>query len=156
MTAAMKNVPPFQRLLDEHGQDVHRYLRGLVGPSAMDDCFHDALMAALVAYPTLAHSNNLRSWLFTIAHRKGIDILRRSAREIATEYIPETAHTDEPSDADLWSRVASLPTKQRAAVTLRYLGDLAYGDIASILESTEEAARQNVRAGIQSLRKELV
>ena len=71
--------------------------------------------------------------------------------------MPERGIEDQlPPDRELWGRVAALPTKQRAAVTLRYLGDLAYRDIAGIVEISEAAARQNVRAGLEALRKELV
>ncbi len=149
-------LPPFQTLLDNHGSDVHRYLRGLVGASSVDDCFQEALMSALVAYPQLRHARNLRSWLFTIAHHKGIDHLRKAGRETPLPTMPDLATTDElPRDAELWGKVAALPTKQRAAVTLRYLGDLGYGEIASIVDSSEAAARQSVRAGLSALRKEL-
>lgn len=151
------SLPPFQTLIDAHGRDVYRYLRGLVGPVAMDDCYQEALMAALVAYPGLAHARNLRSWLFTIAHHKGIDHLRRARREAPHDTVPDHGREDDPPrDADLWNRVAALPTKQRAAVTLRYLGDLPYRDIAGIVGSSEAAARQSVRAGLAALRKELV
>lgn len=149
-------LPPFQTLLDAHGRDVHRYLRGLVGASAMDDCFQEALMSALIAYPKLTHAQNLRSWLFTIAHRKGIDHLRKLAREAPSDSIPDVGRSDdEPPDTALWAQVGALPNKQRAAVTLRYLGDFGYRDIAEIVQSTEAAARQNVRSGLVALRKEL-
>ncbi len=112
-------------------------------------------MSALIAYPGLRHHDNLRSWLFTIAHRKGIDHLRKRNREIPLEVVPETPHVGELTiDHELWSQVGELPDKQRAAVTLRFLGDLAYSDIAGIVECSEEAARQNVRAGLANLRKE--
>jgi RNA polymerase sigma factor (sigma-70 family) len=150
-------LPPFQTLLDDHGREIHRYLRGLVGVSAMDDCCQEALRSALAAYPSLKDARNLRSWLFTIAHRKGIDHLRKASREIASDAIPDVGrHDNDPHDAELWSRVAALPTKQRAAVTLRYLGDMSYAEIALVVESSEAATRQSVRTGLESLRKELV
>jgi RNA polymerase sigma factor (sigma-70 family) len=147
-------LPPFQQLLDANARDVHRFLRGLVGPDDAEDCLNEALMAALVAYPSLRHSRNLRSWLFTIAHRKGIDHLRKRARETPTETMPDAGGADAQIDHDLWAAVATLPDKQRTAVTLRYLGDFAYVDIAAIVECSEAAARQNVRAGLAALRKE--
>ena len=123
----------------------------------MDDCFQETLMSALNGYPKLQHASNLRSWLFTIAHRKGIDQLRKMAREAPTEAIPDRGRDDDgPPDRELWGRVAALPTKQRAAVTLRYLGDLSYREIAGVVESSEAAARQSVRAGLAALRKEYV
>ena len=61
----------------------------------------------------------------------------------------------EPVDEALWLAVARLPTKQRLAVLQRYVADLAYAEIAEILDCTEAAARQNVRAGLASLRTSL-
>jgi len=112
-------------------------------------------MAALTAYPGLTHQRNLRAWLFTIAHRKGIDHMRKRRREIPTDRIPETISShDQANDHELWATVGALPDRQRAAVTLRFLGDLAYADIAGIVDCSEAAARQNVRAGLANLRKE--
>lgn len=144
-------------LIDEHARDVHRYLVGLVGAHAAEDCLHDALMAALSAYDRVRHTDNLRGWLFTIAHRKGIDHLRKAARERPSEALPEAGVTDaEPSDPAVWSRVAALPDKQRAAVMLRFVGDLTYAAIGQIIDCSEPAARQNVAAGLATLRKEMV
>jgi DNA-directed RNA polymerase specialized sigma24 family protein len=51
--------------------------------------------------------------------------------------------------------VAALPDKQRGAIALRFLGDLPYAEIATALDCSEAAARQNVRAGLASLRVEV-
>jgi RNA polymerase sigma factor (sigma-70 family) len=130
------------------------FLRGLVGPDAADDCLQETLMAALCAYQGLEHATNLRGWLFTIAHRKGIDHLRSRGREYASDEIPEASVVDEePPEPLLWEHVAGLPDKQRAAVTLRFVGDMAYAAIAQVIDCSEAAARQNVRAGLATLRK---
>lgn len=150
------NLPPFQKLVDEHARSLHRFLCGMVGLHAADDCLQETLLAALRSYERLRHDRNLRGWLFTIAHRKGIDHLRWSSRETSSASVEDRPYWPEPvRDIKLWSRVAALPTKQRAAVTLRYLGDLPYSEVAGIMESSEAAARQNVRSGLASLRKEL-
>jgi len=60
------SLPPFQTLLDSHGATVHRFLVAAVGPSEADDCFQEACIAALRAYPRLEHSSNLRAWLLKI------------------------------------------------------------------------------------------
>ena len=150
------NLPPFQTLVDEHSRPLHRFLCGMVGPDAADDCLQETLLAALRSYEGLRHDRNLKSWLFTIAHRKGIDHLRKGSRERPLASIPDIPTDDETiRDRELWGRVARLPKKQRAAVTLRYLGDLPYANIAAIMSISEPAARQNVRAGLASLRKDL-
>ena len=150
------NLPPFQSLIDEHARALHRFLCGMVGRDAADDCLQDTLLAALRSYGRLRHDRTLRGWLFTIAHRKAIDYLRRRSREGVSALVPDRpAEVEAIRDAELWGRVARLPEKQRAAVTLRYLGDLVYADIADVMAISEPAARQNVRAGLATLRREL-
>jgi RNA polymerase sigma factor (sigma-70 family) len=148
-------LPPFQTLLDEHAGDLHRYLVANVGPHDGADLFQDTVIAALRAYPGLRSADNLRGWLFTIAHRKVIDLARahsRHADPVADP--PELAHVDpDGADDSLWTAVAGLPVKQRSAVVQRYLLDRPYAEIAEVLGGTEAAARQNVRAGLQTLRR---
>jgi RNA polymerase sigma factor (sigma-70 family) len=55
-------------------------------------------------------------------------------------------------DPSIWSAVAALPAKQRAAVVHRYVLDLPYGDIARVLNCSEEAARASASEGRRKLR----
>jgi RNA polymerase sigma factor (sigma-70 family) len=48
--------------------------------------------------------------------------------------------------------VGDLPAKQRACITLRYLQDLEYSEIAQALDCSQESARANVYQAIQRLR----
>src|SRR5215211_3137092 len=80
MSAMAEALPPFQALLDEHLEPVRAFLRGMVGPSAAEDCLQDTFLAALRAYPR-AERTNLRAWIFTIARRKAIDHHRSRSRE---------------------------------------------------------------------------
>jgi RNA polymerase sigma factor (sigma-70 family) len=48
--------------------------------------------------------------------------------------------------------VRKLPAKQRAAVALRYAGDLPHDEIGHVLGCSEEAARRNVHEGLKKLR----
>jgi len=68
--------------------------------------------------------------------------------------VPTVAAHVSPDD-ELWAAVRSLPPKQRAAVVHRYVFDLAYREIGERMGVTEEAARQNVSAGLRRLRLEI-
>ena len=152
----MVDLPPFQLLLDEHSASLHRFCVAQAGPHHGPDCFQEAVLAALRAYPTLTSAENLRGWLFTIAHRKVLDHHRATARR--PEPVAEPAGGAVASDAvdgEVWAAVARLPEKQRGAIALRYLADLPYREIAVRLECSEAAARQNVRAGLAGLRQEV-
>jgi len=149
-------LPPFQALIDQHRDDIYRFLRASVGPNDADDCFQETFISALRAYPRLRGDSNLRGWLFTIAHRKALDTHRaRGRRAVPLAELPE--RIGEPlmngGEPELWREVAALPAKQRAALLLRFAGDLAYREIGEAMESTEEAARQNVHEGLRKLRE---
>lgn len=114
-------------------------------------------MSALRAYPRLRSADNLRAWLYTIAQRKAADVGRRRARRPQTGLDgvePAAPATQEVADDALWRRVAALPVKQRTAVVQRFALDLAYAEIATRMGISEEAARQNVSAGLRRLRRE--
>lgn len=151
-------LPPFQELLDAHREDVYRFLVASVGSNDAEDCFQETFMAALSAYPRVAEATNLRGWLFTIAHHKAIDLHRRRKRpDIPSGGFPDLSTGIEPEavDRDLWIRVQALPAKQRSAIVLRFVDDLAYRTIGEAIGCSESAARQNVRAGLARLREEI-
>ncbi len=152
------DLPPFQELIDTHGRDVHRFLVAMVGSTAADDCYQETWIAALRGYPRLRDAANLRGWLLTIAHRKAIDQVRaRARRPVPVGDVPEqAAHEATPynGQGDLWRLVRALPPKQRTAIALRYVFDAAHADIASVMGTSEDAARRNVHEGLKRLRTE--
>jgi RNA polymerase sigma factor (sigma-70 family) len=149
----MNTPPPFQRTLETHGEDVWRYLRGMVGAHDADDCFQETFLAALRAYPRLRPGSNLRAWLLTIAHHKAIDHLRRARAQSALPLDEHRARAE--PDRAIWSAVAGLPPRQRAAVLLRYAGDLRHREIAAAIGCSEEAARRSLHEGLKRLRETL-
>ena len=156
------SLPPFQALVDTHATELHRFLVASIGPDLAEDCLQETFISALRAYPRLRHGENLRAWLYTIAHHKATDAVRRLSRRpssIGLDGLPAGREPSQPAhelpDDGLWLQVRSLPGKQRAAVVHRYVMDLDYRSIGELMGTTEEAARQNVRAGLQRLRKEM-
>jgi RNA polymerase sigma factor (sigma-70 family) len=156
------SLPPFQRLVDDHATELHRFLVGCVGPDLAEDCLQDTLIAALRAYPRLRHADNLRAWLYTIAHRKATDTVRLRARRPRTVQLDGIGPSAEPRapsaeipDDGLWAAVRELPAKQREAVVHRYVLDLDFRQIAERMGTSSEAARQNVSAGLRRLRIEV-
>jgi len=149
-------LPPFQALLDDHRDDVYRFLVASLGREEADDCFQETFIAALRAYPRLRDASNLRSWLFTIAHRKAIDAHRaRARRAVPVEEVPEQGDAGGVGlngEPELWRAVRELPAKQRAAVLHRYVNDLAYADIGRVMGCSEDAARRSVHEGLKKLR----
>lgn len=155
------HLPPFQALIDAHAAELHRFLVGYLGAVDAEDCLQETLLSALRAYPRLRSADNLRAWLYTIARRKATDVGRRRQRRparpldgIEPAMEPRVAPHD-PADDGLWLAVRALPAKQRAAVVHRFVLDLDYRSIGERMGTSEEAARQNVSAGLRRLREEV-
>jgi RNA polymerase sigma factor (sigma-70 family) len=156
-------LPPFQALVDRHGPEVLGFLRATVGANDAEDAFQETFLAALKAYPR-ADGRNLRAWIFTIARRKAIDEHRsRSRRPRPLDEPTEapgarrdgttTSGAPEPNAGEVWNAVGALPSAQRVAVALRFVGDLRYREIAAALGVTEAAARRRVADAIERLRE---
>lgn len=169
-------LPPFQRFLDAHREEVWRFLVAAVGRGEADDCFQETFAAALDAYPRLRPDSNLRAWVLTIAHRKALDSHRgRARRALPVAEIAAVADGDgagagasgssrradgsppsEMPDESLWDAVHELPQRQRSAVLLRYVGDLPHREIAAAIGCSEEAARRSLHEGLSKLREVVV
>ena len=154
-------IPPFQAFMDEHRDAVWRFLASSVGPVEADDCFQETFIAALRAYPRLREDeqHNLRAWVLTIAHRKAIDAHRGRSRRAVPVAEPDAHETrSEPppeqaaAEGELWRAVRALPARQRSAVVLRFVGDLAHREIAGAIGCSEEAARRSLHEGLAKLR----
>jgi RNA polymerase sigma factor (sigma-70 family) len=149
---------PFEELVSEHGPTVLRVCRAVLGAVDADDAWSDTFLSALEAYPRLPADANVEAWLVTIAHRKAIDVIRRSARNaVSVAEIPpvDGGRRADERDLDLAQSVAALPEKQRFAVVYHYLAGLPYGEVAAIIGGSVDAARRAAADGVASLRRTL-
>ena len=153
-------LPPFQRVLDEHRDEVHGFLLATAGPNDADDCFQETFIAALRAYPRLRPDSNVRGWLLTIAQRKAIDAHRARGRRAVPVAEVERGGVEDPrfngagGEPELWARVRALPAKQRAAVVLRFVLDLSHAEAAEVIGCSQDAARRSLHEGLSKLRKD--
>ncbi|MGZ4651358.1 MAG: RNA polymerase sigma factor, partial [Kineosporiaceae bacterium] len=148
--------PPFEHVVAEHSRVVLRVCRALLPPDDAQDAAAEAFLSALRAYPRLRPDSDVRAWLVTIAHRKALDVLRARARTaVPVAEVPDRGawpHHPLPDD-DLWDAVRALPHKQREAVAYRYVADLPYAEVATLMGTSEAAARRNAADGVKALRR---
>lgn len=157
------SLPPFQQLVDAHWRDVARLAHALVGPDAGDDVAQQAWTKALVAYPALRSTANLRGWLLTITRNCAMDVHRSARRTtpvadladpatLPPQTPPPTSRPPDEPRPELWAAVAVLPERQRAAIALKYVNDLDHMQIARILDTTPAMSRRLVSDGLTALR----
>ena len=146
-------VPPFERFYAEHRSEVLRLLRRKLGRERAEDAFQETFLRALQAYRRLEHGEHMRAWVLTIARNVAVDTVRRTRPQAE----PEEIGTEDrrPAYEELASLTDGLPPKERAAVVLRFGYDLSYEQIATALDSSEDAARQAASTGVRRIRRRI-
>lgn len=99
-----------------------------------------------------------RSWLFTVGRRRLIDHWRSESRREAgvdriTNQVWVDAQSGETGDqSPLADALESLPTRQRAALMLRYMDGFSVAEVAECLGCSYESAESLLARGRRSLR----
>ena len=156
----------FERLWRELAPSVAGYLRGRGVPDA-DDVTSEVFLVAFQQLATFdGDGGRFRSWLFTVAHHKGVDAFRRASRTPDGEpYVADTdpRQVDSAEDsalsviesADVRQLLASLTADQADVMLLRVLGGLTIAEIAELTGRTEGSVKQLQRRAVGRLRAQL-
>jgi RNA polymerase sigma-70 factor (ECF subfamily) len=85
---AQGDAAAFERLYERHQAALYRFVRRLLGPALAaqaDEVFQDTWLRVVHARSRWAPQGaSFRTWLFTLAHHRAVDLLRRSGREVST------------------------------------------------------------------------
>jgi RNA polymerase sigma factor (sigma-70 family) len=184
MTAyARGDVAAFEQLYARHRAGLYRFVRRLLGSAhaaQADEAFQDTWLRVVNARADWAPQGaSFRTWLFTLAHHRVIDLLRRSGREVSIDafesdgrapWEPEAVawqHWPAPASAAphsdelaFWRRAGErllecleqLPLPQRSAFLLHHDDGLALDDVALALEVGFETAKTRLRYAMKKLR----
>ena len=160
----------FEELIERHHDEIFAYAwRLLAGDRSSDrktdaeDLVQEVYLRAYRNFSRLRAKTNHRAWLYKIATNCAYSRLRQiqDGRGKVAALASAAAAIGSASDMsasqreiDRWLRssVNQLPAKQKACVTLRYLQDFDYPEIAQVLGCSHESARANVYQAIRRLR----
>jgi RNA polymerase sigma-70 factor (ECF subfamily) len=156
----------FERLWRELAPSVAGYLRGRGVPEA-DDVTSEVFLAAFQRIGSFeGDGSRFRSWLFTIAHHRGVDALRRASRAPDVQPYhpdddPRRADSAEaqaqPSleEADIRALLTTLSPDQADVMLLRVLGGLTVAEVAALTGRTEGAVKQLQRRAVAQLERRI-
>jgi RNA polymerase sigma-70 factor (ECF subfamily) len=154
----------FARLWEDLSPVVASYLRAR-GVRDPDDATSEVFLAAFRGIGRFdGDGAAFRSWLFTIAHHKGVDALRRGGgREIPvdtcddgrTQPSAEDAALGNLADEAVLRRLDALTDDQRAVLLLRVVGDLSLAETAQVLDKPVGAIKSLQHRALERLRTDL-
>jgi RNA polymerase sigma-70 factor (ECF subfamily) len=164
LIAARQGEPwALRAIYDELAPRVRGYLRSR-GADEAEDLTSEVFLAL---FPRLGSvtggAAGLRTLVFSIAHARLVDDLRRrSRREPAVEYDPHTDERSAPSsEEEALARLATdrvrellavLPDDQRDVLLLRIVSDLSVEQVAHAMNRSAGAVKQLQRRGLLALR----
>ena len=157
----------FEVLYRDLSPAVTGYLR-LHGALDPDDLASETFLAVFRGLRGFTGDEDaLRSWVFTIAHRRLVDDWRRRSRrpqlaEDAGDLLPETPGGDVEDDVLAWlgteavhRMCAGLPEDQRSVLLLRVLADLTVEQVAGVMGRSVGSVKALQRRGLRRLREQL-
>jgi RNA polymerase sigma-70 factor (ECF subfamily) len=134
-------------------------------PDEAQDAVQEGVLNAVRGLDGYRGEASFRTWLLRIVANAARSMARSNGRrrESALDDIAFEVAASEPEpdaglllageQARLEAALASLPEKQRLAVTLRIYQDLPYREIAVIAQCTEGSARVNYHLGLKRLKQ---
>ena len=144
----------FQAMMDAWQKQIYSHLLHLLGNhDDADDATQETFIQLLRSIETFEERSKFSTWLYTIAHRKGIESLRKRSsiqrlfmrNERALSDSSAAAGADHLSEMEirrlLQEAVKQLPTRQREVFLLRHFESLQFGQIASITGVSDGAIK---------------
>lgn len=167
----------FQLLYTRHEKPLYRYIRRLLGQAEVkqaEDVFQDTWVKLVDARHTWQARDNatFKTWLYTLAHHRAIDILRKSGREVSVEAQTESdspgdpwqlwpaSSAEAPEQQAFWRKAGQqlldclegLPALQRAAFLLHHDDGLTLDEITQVIDAEFETVKSRLRYALKRLR----
>jgi|SRR5712691_1763939 len=136
------------RVVRGHAGQLAASLVHLVGDfAAAEDLVQDAIEAALIHWPAEGIPDRPDAWLYTVARRRGLDVLRRESRY--REKLALVAWPAEPEPGDRLRLIftcchPALPRTAQVALTLRVVCGLTTAQIARAFLIPESTVGQRI------------
>jgi len=153
-----------ERAFEDARDDVYRYLLTFgLRPERAQETTQDVFLALYMALRRGEKIQNIRAWIFRVAHNHGLNVRAREdvlrpfdsdleEQILEKEYDPEEKVIERERMLRLNRAVASLSEQQRNCLYLRAEG-LRYREIASAIGISSSAVGEFLRRAVSRLKK---
>lgn len=156
----------FETLVDDHYEALYRFAMSLCrNPDRSADLVQETFCIWATKGDQLRDTSKAKSWLFTTLYREFLSHRRRASRftddpDAAQTAIENTHATDEESDRQIDGQrvlelLGELDEMFRAPLSLFYLQQHSYKDIAEILEIPIGTVMSRISRGKEILRRKM-
>lgn len=165
----------FETLYRRHELALHRYLCRLLGRAGehlAHEVQQDTWLKLVNARQSWRQRDDatFKTWLYTLAHHRAIDVLRQSDPEISVDGNDDAslawalwpaATSDQPEQRAFWRRAGqqlldcldTLPVAQRSAFLMHHEEGLSLADMSALLQVEFETLKSRLRYALGKLRQ---
>ena len=164
--AAAGDSPAFAALVRRHHERLRAFCSRWCGSAgAGDDVAQECVVEVWRRRALYEPQGKFKEYLFRVAANRCKNQRRAQARQlgVTTAAVAEPRADDSAPGSERLAQgerqrrmqlgLSKLPELQREAVLLRYNAELAYADIATLLEAPEATVRSRVFLGLAKLRR---
>lgn len=153
-------VKEYNNAVREFGDHVYRFIfRSIKDSHRADDIVQDTY-EKLWRCVTEIEYGAVKSWLFSTAYNRMIDVIRKDSRLVGVEYYDDSSLYAEENGSDLnevlHRALETLPPAQRSVILLRDYEGYSYKEIADITTLSEAQVKTYIFRGRVALRNYLV
>ena len=127
-------------------------------PYQAEDLAQEAWIKILRGLPKFRHDSKFSTWLYRVTMNTFLNANRAAKREqevVGSLQSPEGSSRDEGSRVetalDVQEALRSLPAEFRSVVLLRYVADLSYKEVATVLELPLGTVQSRLRRALDKL-----
>jgi len=152
-------------LVERYQEPLIHFLRGILkNESEVFDCAQEAFISAYRNLWRYSDKYSFRSWIYTIARNKAIDLMRKQRHEVplmteenlaAQQVGPEEEWISKEETLSVRDALNDLPEHYRQALYLRYHQDLSYEEIAQVLDVPVSRVKTYLHRGKAKLKEQL-
>jgi RNA polymerase sigma-70 factor (ECF subfamily) len=164
LASARRDAAAFAELISRYYKPVYRMVwRMMNGNAETEDVAQEAFVKLWQNPAQIREAKALKGWLMRVASNLAIDRLRRKPHA-DIDAIAEVADPRQVTGAELEERavtarvnqaVASLPERQKLAVTLVYFEGMSNISAASVMDISVDAIESLLTRGKRALRESL-
>ncbi|WP_119068359.1 RNA polymerase sigma factor [Rubrobacter indicoceani] len=156
----------FEALYDRHGRAAYSLAYRIMGErQAAEDLVQESFLKVWrSAGGYRADRASVRTWILSIVHHRGIDLLRAmSSRQRTRERFEATAEKSQPSEAfgEVWKNsqrdqvrdaLKTLPAEQLKILELAYFSGYTHVEIAEMLDLPLGTVKGRMRLGLKKVK----
>lgn len=153
----------FRTLYERHAPTVFRFLRGMVGEEAAQDCLQETFLRVLRSLERYDSRRPFKPWVLGVAHKVALNARRDSARRPAPQPLPEAGvpNGEESGGAEQVARdeerallqeaLSELPDDEREVFLLRKREGLTFEQVAAAIGCSVRTAKYRQRNALTLL-----